>query len=86
VTFLSEDDFYSVRLLVSCQTPKLEDHQSYILYNFILLTPQKWEISDDFIKVVSLFSRRIGDDTNKSFIILVNQYMFVFIIPNATET
>ena len=26
VTFLNEDDFYSVRLLASCQSPKMEDH------------------------------------------------------------
>ena len=26
VTFLNKDDFYSVRLLASCQTPKLEHH------------------------------------------------------------
>ena len=25
-TFLNEDDFYRVRLIVSRQTPKLEDH------------------------------------------------------------
>ena len=26
MTFMNEDDFYSVRLLASRQTPKLEDH------------------------------------------------------------
>ena len=33
MTFLNEDDVYSVRLLASRQTPKLEDHSSSAVHD-----------------------------------------------------
>ena len=36
VTFLNEDDFYSVMLLASRQTPNLEDHSWSAVHDFLL--------------------------------------------------